>query len=189
MKHSSMGGGNVQKDKTTREKNMEKNQAPKESQLEANMKAMHIQEGYASDSDPERETTPGIEEEIEGEQNIANRRTVMQRLEGIESSNNTLINIATRSQLMVQSIVLQRLEGVERSNNTPINIATQNQVMIQRAEGKLQEIWRDLQEMKRELQEMRSQNETYFGIIGKRVTKVIHIILVCHVCHFLIKHG
>ncbi|URE36136.1 hypothetical protein MUK42_03201 [Musa troglodytarum] len=39
-----MGGGNGQKSKTARERNMEKNKAAKGSQLESNKKAMTIQE-------------------------------------------------------------------------------------------------------------------------------------------------
>ncbi|KAF3323281.1 Zinc-binding [Carex littledalei] len=38
-----MGGGNAQKSKTAREKNLEKNKAPKGSQLDSNKKAMNIQ--------------------------------------------------------------------------------------------------------------------------------------------------
>jgi hypothetical protein len=40
-----MGGGNGQKAKMAREKNNEKNKAPKGSQLETNKKAMSIQMG------------------------------------------------------------------------------------------------------------------------------------------------
>jgi len=40
---STMGGGNGQKAKMAREKNIEKNKAPKGSQLETNKKAMSIQ--------------------------------------------------------------------------------------------------------------------------------------------------
>ncbi|WVY98703.1 hypothetical protein V8G54_030854 [Vigna mungo] len=43
-----MGGGNGQKSKMARERNMEKNKASKGSQLEANKKAMNIQSGDGS---------------------------------------------------------------------------------------------------------------------------------------------
>ncbi|KAL2926207.1 hypothetical protein RDABS01_001043 [Bienertia sinuspersici] len=38
-----MGGGNAQKSKTARERNLEKNKAAKGSQLDSNKKAMNIQ--------------------------------------------------------------------------------------------------------------------------------------------------
>ncbi|KAL0322034.1 UNVERIFIED_CONTAM: hypothetical protein Scaly_2499800 [Sesamum calycinum] len=56
-----MGGGNGQKAKMAREKNLEKSKAPKGSQLESNKKAMNIQCKDLSDKDSFYEAS---EEEI-----------------------------------------------------------------------------------------------------------------------------